>query len=41
MLASDWQNPLFNLDVDDNGSVAPLDALIVINDLNGLGSRNY
>ena len=39
MLASDWQNPLFNLDVNDDGDVNPLDVLEVINDINSLGSR--
>lgn len=39
MLASDWQNPLFNLDVNDDGGVNPLDVLVVINDINTLGSR--
>ena len=32
-----WQNPVNPLDVDDNGSVFPLDALIVINFLNAEG----
>ncbi len=35
-LAADWQNPLLNTDVDDDGVVAPLDALKVINQI----SRN-
>ena len=34
MLASDWQNPLWKYDVDDDGSLSPLDALVVINKLN-------
>lgn len=25
MLAADWQNPLLNLDMNDDGSVSPLD----------------
>ena len=37
LLVSDWQNPLFNLDVDNDGVVAPLDALLVINQLNRTG----
>lgn len=40
LLASLWQNPFGALDVDDSGDVLPLDALIVINDLNLLGSRD-
>jgi hypothetical protein len=39
LLASDWTNPLFELDVDDSGSVDPLDALVVINDINESGAR--
>ena len=39
MLAADWQNPLNALDVDASGesgavAVSPLDALLVINELN-------
>ena len=34
MLASDWQNPLWNLDVDDDGTLSPLDALVIINKIN-------
>ena len=34
MLAASLQNPLFNLDVNDDGFVTPIDALVVINDLN-------
>jgi len=33
------QNPVDPLDVNDDGSVAPVDALIVINSLNSVGSR--
>ena len=36
-LASDWQNPLFNLDVDDNGVVSAFDAISIINRLNLVG----
>ena len=34
VLASDWQNPLWNLDVDFDGTVSPLDALAPINAIN-------
>lgn len=39
LLAGDWQNSFNPFDVDDNGEVTPLDALIVINDLSRNGSR--
>lgn len=39
LLAGDWQNPLFRLDVNDDAFVSPIDALVVINSLNSLGSR--
>jgi len=39
LLAGDWQNPRNALDVDDSGIVSPLDALLVINDLDEMGSR--
>ena len=39
LLAGDWQNPRNALDVDDSGIVSPLDALLVINDLDEAGSR--
>lgn len=42
LLAADlspWQNVAQPLDVNADGSVAPLDALIVINDLNAHGAR--
>jgi hypothetical protein len=39
MLTADWQNLLFAWDVNDDGFLAPNDALAVINDLNALGSR--
>ncbi len=32
--AASWRNPLLNLDVNDDGQVAPIDALLVINELN-------
>ncbi len=32
-----WQNPWNRLDVDDSGSVTPLDALLIINELNRAG----
>jgi Ca2+-binding RTX toxin-like protein len=38
-LASDWQNPLMPLDVNNDGFIAPIDALVVINDLNAEGPR--
>ncbi len=39
LLAGDWQNPRNRLDVDDSGRVTTQDVLLVINDLNGNGSR--
>ena len=39
MLASDWTNPLFHLDVNDDSDVNPLDVLVVINEINAYGSR--
>ncbi|MFT5526164.1 MAG: VCBS repeat-containing protein, partial [Pirellulaceae bacterium] len=36
---SKWQNPLLNLDVNGDGGVSPLDALIVINYINSNGSE--
>ena len=38
LLASDWQNPVNWLDVNDDGFLAPIDALIVINRLNSQGA---
>jgi hypothetical protein len=35
-----WQNPRQALDVNGDGSVLPLDALLIINDLNASGSRS-
>ena len=37
--AADWQNAMNRLDVNMSGSVEPLDALVVINDINLNGSR--
>jgi len=37
--ASPWTNPRNPLDVNDNGEVQPLDALLIINDLNRKGNR--
>jgi thioredoxin-dependent peroxiredoxin len=37
--AGDWQNQANRLDVNGNGSIEPLDALLVINDLIRAGSR--
>jgi PKD repeat protein len=34
-----WTNPRDRFDVDDNGSVDPLDALLVINEINRAGTR--
>lgn len=34
-----WQNPGNPLDVDDDGTVVPLDALIIINELNAAGAH--
>ncbi|MFN9984832.1 MAG: dockerin type I domain-containing protein, partial [Pirellula sp.] len=34
LLASDWQNPLWKYDVDDDGTLSPLDVLVVINKIN-------
>ena len=39
MCAADWQNATNRLDVNLSGLVEPLDALIVINDINQHGSR--
>ncbi len=38
-MASDWHNASLPCDVDSSGLVEPLDALIVINDLNLYGTR--
>jgi len=34
-----WQNPDDELDVDDSGSVSPLDVLVIVNELNSAGSH--
>jgi RHS repeat-associated protein len=34
VMASDWQNPVHSLDVDNDNSVSPLDVLVVINAIN-------
>lgn len=39
LCAGDWQNPENRLDVNGSGSIEPLDALLVINDLIRFGSR--
>ena len=39
LLTAAWSNPLFSFDVDDDGFVAPIDALLVFNELNARGSR--
>ena len=37
--AGGWQNPRLAVDVDNDQQVAPIDALLLINDLNRAGSR--
>jgi len=37
--ASPWQNQILNEDVDNHGTVDPLDVLILINEINRNGSR--
>ncbi len=39
MFAADWNNAANYLDVNDSGVVTPLDALLIINDLNDHGAR--
>lgn len=39
LLASVWQNPLHALDVLDDGAIVPLDAMLIINELNAKGAR--
>src|SRR5688572_8329144 len=39
MAASPWHNSFLPPDVDADGSIAPIDALLVFNDLNANGSR--
>ena len=34
-----WQNAVFPVDVTDDGIVSPLDALLIINELNNSGAR--
>jgi RHS repeat-associated protein len=40
LLAADWQNPARPTDVNNDMAVSPLDALLVINELNREGSRD-
>ena len=40
LLAADFQNSFNEFDVDDDGLVAPLDALLIINELNAGGARD-
>ena len=40
LLASDWQNPFNHLDATFDGIVVPLDAIVIINDLNHNGSHS-
>jgi hypothetical protein len=37
-VADPWRNPIWNLDVDNDGQLAPIDALLVVNRLNAIGS---
>ncbi len=37
---SPWQNPVLNEDVDNKGSVDPLDVLILVNEINRAGARS-
>lgn len=39
LCAADWQNPSNRLDANHSGIVEPIDALVVINDINSNGSR--
>lgn len=39
LCASDWQNAVNHFDVDQSGSVVPLDVLLVINELTRNGAR--
>ena len=38
LLNIDWRNPVDSIDVDNDGSISPLDALVVINYINAGGS---
>ena len=38
LLNVDWRNPVDSIDVDNDGSISPLDALVVINYINASGS---
>jgi hypothetical protein len=37
---SPWQNPILNEDVDNKGTVDPLDVLVLVNEINRAGSRS-
>ncbi len=37
---SQWQNPVLRYDVNNDTEVSPIDALLIINDLNLIGSRS-
>jgi len=39
-IPSPWQNPILNEDVDNRGSVDPIDVLILVNEINRAGSRS-
>jgi uncharacterized protein GlcG (DUF336 family) len=39
LAASPWQNSFLPADVDADGAIAPIDALLVVNELNASGSR--
>ncbi len=38
LLNVDWRNPVDSIDVDSDGSISPLDALVIINSINAGGS---
>ena len=40
VLVSDWQNALLHADVDNSTVVTPIDALIIVNEVNLTGSRS-
>lgn len=37
---SPWQNPILNEDVDNKGTVDPLDVLVLVNEINRAGARS-
>ena len=40
LLATDFRNPVDSLDIDADGTIVPLDALWIINELNAVGSHD-